>query len=192
MTIAELVTEGLIPKDHWLTKARVQNEDVVIDDGVVIWYGGTWYNGIWKGGIWKRGTWEDGTWKGGTWYGGTWYNGIWKGGTWYGGIWYNGIWKGGTWYGGIWEDGIWKDGTWKGGIWYGGQRAFGQCRWQCLFIPGGDLIQIGCVTKTVKEWEKWLEGDEEYTTKRSDPAFKDIELSIREGILLTRLYRENK
>lgn len=67
MKIQELVEQGLIPTDHWLTKARVLDEDVSISDGRVTWENGTWKGGIWEDGIWKDGTWERGIWKDGTW-----------------------------------------------------------------------------------------------------------------------------
>ena len=76
---------------QWLRDAATEDADVTIEDGRVIWHGGTWHAGIWYGGTWCRGTWHGGTWHAGIWYGGTW-----RGGTWHGGIWYRGTWRGGT------------------------------------------------------------------------------------------------
>ena len=35
---------------RWLTAAHVENEDVVIEDGCVIWRSGTWRDGTWRDG----------------------------------------------------------------------------------------------------------------------------------------------
>jgi hypothetical protein len=58
---------------QWLLDAWVDNEDVEIIDGVVVWRSGTWCDGTWHGG-----TWCDGTWNGGTWLGGIWRSGDWN------------------------------------------------------------------------------------------------------------------
>ena len=151
MKIKELVEKKIIPKDHWLTKAKTEYEDVTVVDGIVkwhngtwhfgtwkngIWYSGIWYNGIWKDGTWRDGTWHSGTWRDGTWVNGewndgTWHSGTWRDGTWVNGTWKNGTWKKGTWklgnwHNGIWHSGVWEDGTWKSGTWLLGTWKFGE------------------------------------------------------------------
>lgn len=42
----------------WLKQATVENENVEIVHGIVIWYSGIWYGGIWNGGAWKGGDWK--------------------------------------------------------------------------------------------------------------------------------------
>jgi len=39
----------------------------------------------------------------------------------------------------------------------------------------GDLIQIGCESRTIKEWDKFFKSDEELETKRYSEDFKRIE-----------------
>jgi predicted acyltransferase (DUF342 family) len=43
-------------------------------------------------------------------------------------------------------------------------------------------IKYGCEQKTVEDWTKWLDSDEEYQTKRTDEKFKLIEMSLRLAI----------
>jgi hypothetical protein len=119
-TVRELVEQGKIDKNHWLTKAKVRDENVRIILGSVMWIYGTWLDGIWKGGTWEFGNWRHGTWEGGTWKHGEWYDGVWWTGDWYHGIWKGGTWQGGMWGNGTWENGNWEDGNWKGGVWKGG------------------------------------------------------------------------
>ena len=64
----------------WLKRAIVQDEDVEIVDGGVVWERGVWKGGIWEGGVWKGGVWEGGVWKDGVWEHGVWEHGTWKGG----------------------------------------------------------------------------------------------------------------
>ena len=54
----------------WLKRAIVQDEDVEIVDGGVVWERGVWEGGTWKGGVWEDGIWEHGVWEHGTWKGG--------------------------------------------------------------------------------------------------------------------------
>ena len=119
-TVKELVEQGKIDKNHWLTKAKVSDENVRIISGSVIWIYGNWLDGRWKGGTWEFGNWRHGTWEGGIWKHGEWYDGVWWTGDWYHGVWKGGTWQGGTWGSGTWEDGTWEDGNWKGGVWKGG------------------------------------------------------------------------
>lgn len=60
MKITELVEQGLIAHDHWLTKATVEHEGVTIVAGEVVWHGGTWHGGEWYGGSWLGGQWLGG------------------------------------------------------------------------------------------------------------------------------------
>ncbi len=44
----------------WLLRATVENEDVEIVNGRVIWKSGIWIDGIWHYGVWKNGIWRSG------------------------------------------------------------------------------------------------------------------------------------
>jgi hypothetical protein len=42
------------------------------------------------------------------------------------------------------------------------------------FAIKGDLLYIGCKSKTIKEWDAWFKSDEEFETPRNTPEFKQI------------------
>ena len=39
----------------------------------------------------------------------------------------------------------------------------------------GDLIKIGCVEKTIEQWDVWFDSEEEYLTSRNTKDFKQIQ-----------------
>ena len=39
----------------------------------------------------------------------------------------------------------------------------------------GDLIKIGCVEKTIEQWDVWFDSEEEYSTRRNTKDFKQIQ-----------------
>lgn len=45
-----------------------------------------------------------------------------------------------------------------------------------------NTIQYGCELKTIAEWREWLTSDAVIATKRDDPKFKLIELSLQLAI----------
>ena len=47
------------------------------------------------------------------------------------------------------------------------------CKWS--FTIKGDLIQIGCKEKTIKEWDAFFKSKEVYSTERGTEGFKQIE-----------------
>jgi hypothetical protein len=47
------------------------------------------------------------------------------------------------------------------------------CKWS--FTIKGDLIQIGCKEKTIKEWDAFFKSKEVYSTGRGTEEFKQIE-----------------
>jgi len=47
------------------------------------------------------------------------------------------------------------------------------CKWSFSII--GDEIQIGCESKTIKEWDVFFKSDKELSTKRGTDDFKQIE-----------------
>lgn len=177
-TIKELIQTGEITEHHWLAKANVRGEDVVIIDGLVRWNYGTWCKGTWKGGFWENGAWKGGVWENGTWYKGTWKGGTWKDGIWEDGDWCDGIWEDGIWYNGIWEDGKWCRGKWNGGNWEGGtwEDGFklieGYSKWAMFYSI--NEIEIGCKVKTTAEWDEWFDSDEVYETDRDTEEFELI------------------
>ena len=46
-----------------------------------------------------------------------------------------------------------------------------------FFVNGikGDLIKIGCVEKTIEQWDLWFDSEEEYSTSRNTKDFKQIQ-----------------
>ncbi|MXV39328.1 hypothetical protein GO491_11685 [Flavobacteriaceae bacterium Ap0902] len=85
------------------------------------------------------------------------------------------IWYRGTWIGGVWEYGIWKEGTWLGGTWVNGfKKIKSKCKHQILYSPTTNELRIGCIRKTIEEWDKWFEGRAEYETSRGTREFKKI------------------
>ena len=46
------------------------------------------------------------------------------------------------------------------------------CKWPYSVV--GELIRVGCETRSVEEWKKFLASDEVITTKRDTEEFKQI------------------
>ena len=47
------------------------------------------------------------------------------------------------------------------------------CKWS--YGIKGDLIKIGCVEKTIEQWDLWFDSEEEYSISRGTEEFKQIE-----------------
>ena len=47
------------------------------------------------------------------------------------------------------------------------------CKWS--YGIKGDLIKIGCVEKTIEQWDMWFDSEEEYSTSRNTKDFKQIQ-----------------
>ena len=47
------------------------------------------------------------------------------------------------------------------------------CKWS--YGIKGDLIKIGCVEKTIEQWDLWFDSEEEYSTSRNTKGFKQIQ-----------------
>ena len=47
------------------------------------------------------------------------------------------------------------------------------CKWS--YGIKGDLIKIGCVEKTIEQWDLWFDSEEEYSTSRNTKDFKQIQ-----------------
>ena len=47
------------------------------------------------------------------------------------------------------------------------------CKWS--YGIKGDLIKIGCVEKTIEQWDLWFDSEEEYSTSRNTDDFKQIQ-----------------
>ena len=149
---------------------RVSGEDIELINGSVTW----------KYGTWKDGTWKDGTWECGTWKYGTWENGTWKDGTW----------KDGTWKDGTWKDGTWENGTWRYGTWENGTCATGKCKWRVFYNPTAKIINIGCVSLSVDEWDNWFSGTREFQTKRGTKEFENIYKSFLMAKYAIKIHNE--
>jgi hypothetical protein len=48
------------------------------------------------------------------------------------------------------------------------------CTWS-HGITNGNLIHIGCVNRTIEDWDKFFDSDEEIETPRNTPEFKQIQ-----------------
>jgi len=101
-----------------------------------------------------------------------WIYGEWRGGEWQGGEWRGGVWQGGVWQGGVWQGGEWQGGEWQGGEWQGGLSTC-RSKYIPLLLDNGN-IKIGCKEKSIKEWDKWFKGKEEFSTPRGTLEFKMI------------------
>lgn len=70
---------------YWLLECELENVEIEIDNGILIWVSGIMYWGDWKWGVWKSGDFRSGTWNGGIFCNGTfkgdWIRGMWKKGT---------------------------------------------------------------------------------------------------------------
>ncbi|RTK93077.1 polymer-forming cytoskeletal protein [Candidatus Saccharibacteria bacterium] len=51
------------------------------------------------------------------------------------------------------------------------------CKW--ILTKTDKHLQVGCAQKTFAEWLKWLDGKEEFETKRGTKEFEKIEKAIR-------------
>ena len=47
------------------------------------------------------------------------------------------------------------------------------CKWS--YGIKGDLIKIGCVKKTIEQWDLWFDSEEEYLISRNTKDFKQIQ-----------------
>ena len=47
------------------------------------------------------------------------------------------------------------------------------CKWQHAIL--GNNIQIGCVVRTIEDWDAFFAGEEEYLAKRNTENFKQIQ-----------------
>ena len=47
------------------------------------------------------------------------------------------------------------------------------CKWS--YGIKGDLIKIGCVEKTIEQWDLWFDSEEEYSISRNTKDFKQIQ-----------------
>ena len=47
------------------------------------------------------------------------------------------------------------------------------CKWS--YGIKGDLIKIGCVEKTIEQWDLWFDSNDEYSTSRGTEEFKQIQ-----------------
>lgn len=154
---------------EWFQKSKTKNACVLYENELLTWKNGTWIDGTWKYGFWEGGYWEGGTWEDGYWEGG-----IWKYGFWIDGIWKYGFWETGIWEGGYWEEGIWKGGIWKNGTWENGYKLIGFCKWDVYYNSTKKTVKIGCIEKTIEEWDEWFLTDKIYETKRDTEQFKLI------------------
>jgi hypothetical protein len=82
-------------------------------------------------------------------------------------IWMGGVWMDSDWMGGVWRGGDWMGGVWRGGVWRGGfafdiaaknMRSYlGLYGYQVgavLSTDGKRYVKMGCLVKTVDEWDR--------------------------------------
>ncbi len=80
----------------------------------------------------------------------------------------------------VWEGGYFRGGEFLGGYFLGGEFLGGEFlgftpskKWTVKVFKNGE-IGIGCKTKTIKAWDRWFEGDEEFSSPRNSEDFKYI------------------
>lgn len=180
MNLKEIRTLDNCPewlKDKYIS---VANEDIEIKNNKVIWHGGIWNGGTWHDGIWRAGIFNNGVWLNGFWYYGYFNLGVWHDGDWYDGIWENGIW-----YDGVWHNGIWQQGLWKGGKWLNGYKLIGFSKWRIYYNKTKGRIKIGCLDKTIQDWEKFFNSKKVYiiNTEQFNNIYKSY-LLAKEAVKL--------
>ena len=53
------------------------------------------------------------------------------------------------------------------------------CKWYLIYNEYNDSkLEIGCKSKTIKEWSKWFKSDDIYDTPRNTNEFKLIKLAF--------------
>ena len=62
-------------------------------------------------------------------------------------------------------------GFWGGGVWNGGAVGV-TCRWDVCGEK--DMVRIGCIEKSISEWDEFFAGEGELETPRNTRAFKMI------------------
>jgi hypothetical protein len=64
---------------YWLIDSEIENAQIEIEKGTLIWNGGSFFTGDWHYGIFKNGdfygNWENGIWESGN-FGGKWHSGV--------------------------------------------------------------------------------------------------------------------
>jgi len=173
---------------QWLVLAETKNADVeVLESGWVIWNGGEFLGGYFLGGEFLGGEFLGGYFRGGEFLGGEFRGGEFLGGYFLGGEFLGGEFLGGYFLGGYFRGGYFRGGEFLGGEFLGGEFLGGYfrggyflggimmplCKWVYGFDNEGK-IKIGCKSKSLEEWQKWFDSDEEYSTKRGTEDFKKI------------------
>jgi hypothetical protein len=90
---------------------------------------------------------------------------LWCDGEWRDGEWGRGEWRGGVWHDGLWHDGVWHGGEWRGGFVYGRENVRVVMRsvftglyrypvWSVLFDDGERWVRMGCLFKSLDNWEE--------------------------------------
>jgi|GEM_PF-2309702 len=80
------------------------------------------------------------------------------------------VWLGGTWHGGTWYGSEWHGGEWRGGEWYDGEATmegkrvaefkcllglyYPYCIVAYLFEDGTRGVRMGCLYKSIDDWDK--------------------------------------
>jgi hypothetical protein len=70
--------------------------------------------------------------------------------------------------------GFGKVGFGKRGIWEEGYKTVGQGKWQCYYNTVLGYIRIGCMDKTIKDWDLFFESDKVIDTPRDTYEFFKI------------------
>lgn len=74
--IDDILTENKI---YWIVDSEIENANLELERGTIIWHSGEFYSGDWYYGIFKDGK-----------FYGNWINGIWENGF-FGGKWHSGV-----------------------------------------------------------------------------------------------------
>ncbi len=147
--------------------------------------GGEFRGGYFLGGEFRGGEFRGGYFRGGEFLGGEFRGGEFRGGYFLGGEFLGGEFLGGEFLGGEFRGGYFLGGEFLGGYFLGGYFLGGEFlggeflgftpskKWTVKVFKNGE-IGIGCKTKTIKAWDRWFEGDEEFSSPRNSEDFKYI------------------
>ena len=147
MKISELVNAP-----QWLIDADTENADVAIIDGIV-----QWYSGEFRGGNFRGGDFLGGNFRGGNFLGGNFLGGNFRGGDFRGGEFRGGNFRGGNFWGGNFRGGNFRGGNVRGLAAEKLRAYVGLYPYQVssfLTTDGKRYVQMGCLLKTLEEWEQ--------------------------------------
>jgi uncharacterized protein YjbI with pentapeptide repeats len=148
---------------QWLLDAKTENAEVdVTTSGWVTWNSGDFLGGDFWGGNFLGGNFLGGNFRGGNFRGGDFWGGNFRGGNFLGGDFLGGNFLGGDFWGGNFRGGNFLGGNFRGGSVKGNaalklRAHVGLYPYQvtaALLADGSRWVQMGCLWKSLEDWEK--------------------------------------